>query len=61
MAFVTCQFDACRDADDNKFVECAVSADAMYIVSGDDDLLSLCEVEGVQMVTPADFLKKLSG
>ena len=31
----------CRDEKDNKFLECAESAKADYIVSGDEDLLSL--------------------
>ena len=31
----------CRDKKDNKILECAESADADYIVSGDDDLLSM--------------------
>lgn len=49
----------CRDRDDAKFVECALAANAEYIISGDDDLLSLEEVNGIQVVTPAQFLSKL--
>lgn len=35
------KIDICRDPDDNKFLECAVDAKAIYIVSGDKDLLAL--------------------
>ena len=49
----------CRDPDDNKFIECAVDTDCIYIVSGDKDLLSVKEYEGIQIVTVADFLKGL--
>lgn len=31
--------DICRDPDDNKFLSCAYDAKALYIVSGDKDLL----------------------
>ena len=33
----------CRDSEDNKFIECAVDANYIYIVSGDKDLLSMKE------------------
>ena len=40
----------CRDEKDNKFLECAESAKADYLVSGDQDLLSLKEYKGIQIV-----------
>ena len=55
----TYNYDGCRDPDDAVFVECAVSAGASYIVSGDDDLLSLGGVEDVVVLTPAQFLRRL--
>jgi predicted nucleic acid-binding protein len=42
---------------DDKFIACALSAGASYLVSGDDDLLSLREVEGVHIVTAVAWLK----
>jgi predicted nucleic acid-binding protein len=33
--------EVCRDADDDKFLELAVSRKASHIVSGDDDMLAL--------------------
>jgi predicted nucleic acid-binding protein len=38
----------------------AVSARADYLVTGDRQLLALGEYQGVQMVTPRDFLAILS-
>lgn len=49
----------CRDPDDNKFISCALEGKCLYIVSGDNDLLSLGKVEDVEIVTIAEFLKKI--
>jgi len=45
----------CRDAKDDYLLQLAVEAKAIYLVSGDDDLLSLGEVEGCQIMTVAQF------
>ncbi len=50
-------FNDCRDPDDAKFVECALAGNAAYIVSGDDDLLVLANIGGIEILTPAQFLK----
>ncbi len=47
-----------EDPDDTKFITCAVQAGAKYIVSGDHHLLDLKEIEGIAIVTPAEFLRK---
>ena len=44
-----------RDPDDDKFLECAVAGGADYIVSGDADLLSLREVQGIAIVDAPTF------
>lgn len=50
-----------RDPDDDKFLGCAKDARAMYIVSGDKDLLVLKQFEDIQIITAKDFcLKHLS-
>ena len=49
----------CRDKDDDKFISCAIEGNCLYIVSGDNDLLSLGKVENVEIITIADFLKML--
>ncbi|HSW68613.1 MAG TPA: putative toxin-antitoxin system toxin component, PIN family [Gammaproteobacteria bacterium] len=47
-----------RDPDDDKFIACALAAKIKFIVSGDQDLLSIREYEGIKMIKPADFIKK---
>lgn len=55
------EIDACRDPDDNKFLECAVDSHAVYIVSGDKDLLVLEEYDGIEILTAAEFCKNYLG
>lgn len=45
-----------RDPDDDRVLECAVTAKADLIVTGDLDLLSLGEYEGIRIVQVAAFL-----
>lgn len=47
------------DPDDNRFLECAVAGDARFVVSGDDHLLDLGSFRGIEVVTPATFLRRL--
>jgi predicted nucleic acid-binding protein len=46
----------CRDADDNKFLELAVSGRASHIVSGDDEMLAPHPFRGISILPPQDFL-----
>jgi hypothetical protein len=46
-----------RDERDLKFLECAIAGKANYIVTGDEDLLTLVEFQGVRIVTPAQYLE----
>lgn len=48
-----------RDPDDAKFITCAVTAGVRWLVSGDDDLLSLHHVESVDILTVTAFLQQL--
>lgn len=48
-----------RDKDDVKFVACAKTAGARWLVSGDDDLLTLRRVAAVEIVSVATFLQHL--
>ena len=50
-----------RDPDDDKFISCAVDGKCLYIVSGDNDLLSIGEYDGIEILTVADFLDRLKG
>lgn len=47
-----------RDPDDDKFLGCAKDAKAMYIVSGDKDLLVLEHFENIQIITAKEFCEK---
>jgi uncharacterized protein len=46
-----------EDVPDNRILECAVTAEADLIVSGDQHLLRLKKFEGIQVVCLADFLR----
>ena len=46
-----------EDADDNKIIECAISANANYIITGDNHLLKLKEFRGIKIVNSKDFLE----
>lgn len=46
-----------RDIDDDKFIECAFNCNALYIVSGDNDLLDIKEYKGIKIVKVDDFLR----
>jgi putative PIN family toxin of toxin-antitoxin system len=49
---------ACRDRDDDKFLELAVSGRADFIVSGDADLLALDPFRQIPIVSPATFVER---
>jgi uncharacterized protein len=49
-----------EDPDDNRILECAFSAGADVIVSGDGHLLRLTAYEGIAILTPREFLSTLS-
>ena len=46
-----------EDPYDDKFLECAVSSGASFIISGDHHLLELGEFRGIRIVPPATFLQ----
>ncbi len=50
----------CRDPKDNFILELAVSANADYLVTGDEDLLILNPFRNVRIVNPAEFENILS-
>ena len=47
-----------RDPDDDKFINCAKSAEADYVITGDNDLLVVEIVDGIRIITVSDFLKE---
>jgi len=48
---------ACRDPGDDKFISCAISANAECIVTGDKDLSDLKKYQSVRIIHASDFIK----
>ena len=49
-----------EDPDDDKFLACAMEAHADIIVSGDPHLVNLGSFQGIPILTPRQFLDRLS-
>ena len=52
--------NVCRDSDDDKILECAVLANVDFIISGDNDLLSLKEFNGIPVITASEYIEKIA-
>lgn len=52
----TTKVKACRDPDDDMFLELAVAIQADCIISGDKALLELNPFRGIPILTPSDFM-----
>jgi len=48
---------ACRDPGDDKFISCAISANADGIVTGDKDLSDMKKDRSVRIIHASDFIK----
>jgi len=53
------RIQACRDPNDDKFLEAALAGKADCVVSGDADLLVLTPFEDIPIMRPAEFLARL--
>lgn len=53
---ITQRVAACRDPQDDKFLELAIAGNASHIVSGDDDLRSLNPFRGVPILGAREFV-----
>jgi putative PIN family toxin of toxin-antitoxin system len=53
------KINACRDPQDDKFIEAALAGQADCVVSGDADLLDLTPFEDIPILRPAEFLARL--
>jgi putative PIN family toxin of toxin-antitoxin system len=49
-----------RDVKDDPYLACALAAGAKFVVSRDDDLLTLQKPFGIQILTPRELLTKLA-
>jgi putative PIN family toxin of toxin-antitoxin system len=47
------------DPDDNAILECAQAAEAELIISGDSHLLDLGQWRGIDILSPADAIRKI--
>ena len=62
---ITTSSELCRDPQDDKFVDCAISGRVQFLVSTDNDLIDDAELRralfefGVEVVEPPDFLEKI--
>jgi putative PIN family toxin of toxin-antitoxin system len=52
----TTNIKVCRDPDDDKILDLAVSGEASCIVTGDSDLLVLHPFQGIPILSPSQFL-----
>lgn len=55
---LTCDLNVCRDPNDDKFLNLAVSGRATHIISGDADLLVLHPFQGIDILRPIEFLQR---
>lgn len=55
----THQIKLCRTPKDDMFIEAALAGQAPFVVTGDEDLLSLKRFENVRFITPSAFLATL--
>jgi len=49
----------CRDSEDDKILECALLANADYIITGDEDLLTLKEFRGIKIITANEYVNAI--
>jgi len=56
----TPKIEVVNDPDDNKFVECAVALKADVIITGDKALEAVGEYMGIEILIPAEFLKRMN-
>jgi putative PIN family toxin of toxin-antitoxin system len=49
-----------RDPKDDAIVACAVEGKVDYVVSGDQDVLALGQYQGIEVVTPRQFIEILA-
>lgn len=54
------RISVCRDPKDDKWLELAVSGNAMCLVTGDEDLLALDGYRGLLISSPTIFIRSLA-
>ena len=51
---------ACRDPEDDKVLELALTAAAPIIISGDEDLLTMNPYRSIEIMSPRQFIDEFS-
>ena len=49
-----------EDSDDNIILECAIECNVDYIITNDNHLLKIKEFEGIKIIKPEEFLRKIN-
>ena len=49
-----------EDLDDDKFIECAVALNALFIITGDKALKAVESYMGIKILTPHEFLEHVN-
>lgn len=57
LAYPKKKISIAKDPKGNKFIECALEANADYLISGDKHLLILKKYKKIRIVTPGKFLE----
>ncbi|MBI5576391.1 MAG: putative toxin-antitoxin system toxin component, PIN family [Deltaproteobacteria bacterium] len=50
-----------RDPDDDIVIRCSLVGGCSWLVSGDDDLLEIGKYQGVEILSPREFLDRILG
>jgi len=50
------KLNICEDSNDNIILECALEGQVNYLISQDNHLLKLKEIQGIKIITPNEFL-----
>jgi uncharacterized protein len=54
------RFAVTPDPDDNRFIECAISANAKFIITGDKSFLFLSNFKDIRIIAPRAFLQLIT-
>ena len=55
---ITKEVKACRDPDDDKYLELALNGNADCVITNDPDLLILNPFESIPIISPKEFLER---
>jgi len=56
---VSSEISECRDPKDNFLLNLAIDSKADYLITGDDDLLTIKKIKKTRILTWADFIKEI--